>query len=145
MNFQTAVKVFDPCTDSWRSLGKRAPHWLDWRSPTALVNGIIHWLTQTHKHKQYHEIVAFDYATEVFHEVPYPSCSSFRRNMYSLVELGGRLCAVVDAYCNGKIDLWAMKEYNVALSWSKDYIVGEHIHGNKRDFARIWETTICLL
>ncbi|KAK9091937.1 hypothetical protein Syun_026848 [Stephania yunnanensis] len=113
-------------TDSWRSLGKKPRHWLDWNSPTASVNGYLHWLTKAHKYKQSHDIVAFDFATEEFHEVPYPSCPSFKRNMYSLVELGGRLCAVVRVSYNGKVEVWVMKEYNMASSWSKDYILGEH-------------------
>ncbi|KAK9084688.1 hypothetical protein Sjap_025099 [Stephania japonica] len=113
-------------TDSWRNLGTKPPRWLDWSSPTALVNGFLHWPTKAHKYKQSHDIVAFDFATEEFHEVPYPSCPSFSRNMYSLVELGGRLCAVDHSYCNGKVEVWVMKEYNVASSWSKDYIVGAH-------------------
>ncbi|KAK9084689.1 hypothetical protein Sjap_025100 [Stephania japonica] len=121
------TSIYTLGTDSWRSLVQKPPYWLDWRLPTASVNGFLHWQTKAHKYKQYREIVAFDFATEEFHEVPYPRCRSFRRNMYSLVELGGHLCAVVRVSYNGKVDVWVMKEYNVVSSWSKDYIVGEHV------------------
>ncbi|KAK9089807.1 hypothetical protein Scep_028889 [Stephania cephalantha] len=141
--------------DSWRSQGKSA-YWLDGQSPTALVNGSLHWLTQLHKYTQSQEIVSFDFETEKFDIVGGPSCDCLKKKRYSLVELGGCLGAVVWVHF-GQLEVWVMKKYNMRESWSKDFaIIAYSLDGfnpvneltEEMQNTRVWNRTgrvVCLL
>ncbi|KAL8051588.1 hypothetical protein ABFX02_06G157400 [Erythranthe guttata] len=65
-------------------------------------------------------IAAFDLAREVFDEIPLPSGISLKRIIWrcKLVVFEGCLC-LVESKCNSENDLWTMKEYWVAESWTK--------------------------
>ncbi|KAL3626505.1 hypothetical protein CASFOL_030054 [Castilleja foliolosa] len=80
----------------------------------ASFNGAIHWLAGGYK--LVGEIHALDVANEVCFEIPVPS--DIRASSVLRV-LGGCLC-IIDDQSNGEwTDVWIMKEYGMADSWTK--------------------------
>lgn len=90
----------------------------------AFVNGVLHWLASSRERGYRSVIAAFDFAREVFDEMPAPSDADLEKFVfYKLVVLGGCLC-LVDVG-RTRTDVWMMKEYGVEESWTKFSIEGE--------------------
>ncbi|PIA28136.1 hypothetical protein AQUCO_07200047v1 [Aquilegia coerulea] len=106
------VSVYTLGTTSWRTLeGVSYDINYHLRSPGALVNGALHWLTHSSK-----VIVSFDIKDEAFREIVQPDGIS--KNV-TIGELGRLLC-LFDCLVPGReFEIWVMKEYGVVNSWTK--------------------------
>lgn len=123
LNYQYVTKenfvdVYSLKTGSWKRLQK-SPYYHAGprRAPGAFVGGCLHWLARrTTDHTS--AIVAFDLVEEKFQEVPPPPSLllAYLVVYYELAVLGGYLCMYY-ADVNGEV--WVMKEYGVAESWTK--------------------------
>ncbi|KAL8051773.1 hypothetical protein ABFX02_06G170600 [Erythranthe guttata] len=102
----------------------------------AFLNGAIHWLATKPVELDY-RITAFDFAREVFDEIPLPIRIDEDGIVlrYKLVVFDGCLC-LVKYKMNSGTDVWIMKEYGMAESWTKYDFRGElkpfcYIHGGE--------------
>ncbi|KAK6803524.1 hypothetical protein RDI58_001308 [Solanum bulbocastanum] len=81
------------------------------------LNRALHWYTSPSA------IVAFDLSDEKFFEVPMPTNTTLddddSMNFYHFMALGGCLCMLVCRTNENEFDVWMMKEYGVAESWTK--------------------------
>ncbi|PRQ33581.1 putative F-box domain, galactose oxidase/kelch, beta-propeller, F-box associated interaction [Rosa chinensis] len=80
----------------------------------ALVNEALHWLS-------YRDVViiAFDLAKEELRTMPLPEHNNVENFGY-LGAFGSCLCVYDEAYIkSGSVDLWVMRDYGVADSWTK--------------------------
>ncbi|XP_059441694.1 F-box protein CPR1-like [Corylus avellana] len=99
------------------------------------LNGALHWLVTplTEGARLSPTIVAFDLANEKFRVFPQPvPLESLDRNVNMALEvLGGRMLLCVCVCENASVgfnDVWVMKEYGVASSWTWLYtIVGDEL------------------
>ncbi|PHT64805.1 hypothetical protein T459_29230 [Capsicum annuum] len=114
----------------WRNLGQVPyPVWQDFGQ--VCVNGALHWMDPVDKDNIY----SFDIETEKLKSVPGPpglvfpfkylaqaesQRSTCAPSCVTLVELGNCLCLTDDSgSIYGHIDIWWMKEYGIAESWTK--------------------------
>ncbi|XP_044503936.1 F-box protein At3g07870-like [Mangifera indica] len=117
---ESQVQIFTLGSLAWRSLGE-IPYLLSETSPQVLVSGRLHWHAWPDS-----SIISFDLADEQFRVVPKPGCGGLDRCTFSLVALGGCLCAAVSHnYCPSEI--WVMRDYDVKESWTMDFRVGFHV------------------
>ncbi|KAL3626504.1 hypothetical protein CASFOL_030053 [Castilleja foliolosa] len=130
------VEVYSMKTGVWKRL-RSPPNYSGYAYPYipfgALVNGAIHWLAiRTRESGVVFVITAFDLVNETFFEIPPPvgvDVEVFSPDR--LVVLGGCLY-LVDTRSNVEwADLWVMKEYGVAESWTKFRVYG---YGNSALF-----------
>ncbi|XP_047261800.1 F-box protein At3g07870-like [Capsicum annuum] len=116
--------------EKWRNLGQvPCPVWHDFGQ--VCVNGALHWMDPVDKDSIY----SFDIETEKLKSVPGPpglvfpfklltqaesQRSTCAPSCLTLVELGNCLCLTDDSgSIYGHIDIWWMKEYGIAESWTK--------------------------
>ncbi|KAK4715742.1 hypothetical protein R3W88_014080 [Solanum pinnatisectum] len=104
---------------NWRNVGK-APKPLQGKLSDANVNGTIHWLGGKNLQKSA-SIYSFNIATEEMKSLPAPSGLDTPSLCLMLAELGNCLC-LSDNSSFYYIDIWWMKEYGIAESWTKDRI-----------------------
>ncbi|CAH9071855.1 unnamed protein product [Cuscuta europaea] len=114
---ETEVMLYSLSSDSWRRIG-------DFKGGVLLndagkyVKGKIHWAARSSSSlTSSWEIVYLDLSKEVYGKVSHPD---YGEGSYDLT-LGvvcGDLC-VLCQYENAHMDLWVMKEYGVAESWTK--------------------------
>ncbi|KAH0696904.1 hypothetical protein KY290_014326 [Solanum tuberosum] len=88
----------------------------------ANVNGVVHWMTS----EKNDSIYSFNSWTEEVKSMLAPRGLTTSSYGLTLVELENCLC-LCDTYHSEYIDIWWMKEYGIAESWTKD---------------RIWKDTI---
>ncbi|PRQ33615.1 putative F-box domain, galactose oxidase/kelch, beta-propeller, F-box associated interaction [Rosa chinensis] len=85
-----------------------------------LFNEALHWRIYLHG-----DIVAFDLAKEQFRTMSLPASLNYHHggvHISSLGSVGGCLCVIIQKNANDScIDLWVMREYEVADSWTKLY------------------------
>ncbi|XP_059654427.1 F-box protein At3g07870-like [Cornus florida] len=115
------VEVFSLASGVWRNLGDSPLAPLSFFPSESEVgvtlNGAIHWAVN-----RCQLIFSFNVEDEQFGSIPLPpGLESFAR----LGVLGNCLCVV--ATREHQIDLWSMKHYGVATSWSKDCILNTTI------------------
>ncbi|XP_059650389.1 F-box/kelch-repeat protein At3g06240-like [Cornus florida] len=124
----TCVIVYSMKTGSWRSI-QDVPYecslvedFLAETSWLVLANGSLHWLT-FRSSDGVSVIAAFDVADENFHDVPTPrSLENYVLGLCELGVFGGCLCLLIQFVSTGnsnQTDVWVMKEYGVAESWTK--------------------------
>ena len=85
------------------------------------LNGYIHWLVVDPKAPS--KISFFDLETERFSTFSHPPLTK-GGYVGSLSVLEGRLC-LCDNSSEGKIVIWVMREYGVAKSWTKEYVINK--------------------
>ncbi|XP_062015150.1 F-box protein CPR1-like [Rosa rugosa] len=79
-----------------------------------LVNEALHWLSYRDR-----VIIAFDLAKEELRTMPLPEHNNVENFGY-LGAFGSCLCVYDEAYIkSGSVDLWVMRDYGVADSWTK--------------------------
>ncbi|PIN18018.1 hypothetical protein CDL12_09316 [Handroanthus impetiginosus] len=94
-------------------------------SSGAFVNGAVHWLASGRESGYRSVIVAFNFANEVFDEIPAPNDALVGEFVFDnkLGVLGGRLCMI---HTQSQV-VWIMEEYGVQDSWTKfsidDYVL----------------------
>ncbi|OMP04970.1 hypothetical protein COLO4_09166 [Corchorus olitorius] len=129
------VLIYSLNTNCWRSITHIAPKYiLRLKYPrtygNCFVNGAVHMLAAE---KDINLILAFDVSEEVFsREIPLPECLSngpIKLESTHLLKYGQSIAAMTwdwdwdrrDHYNKPvkQIHLWVMKEYGVAMSWTK--------------------------
>ncbi|KZV24388.1 F-box/kelch-repeat protein [Dorcoceras hygrometricum] len=122
----TFVDVYSVRSGVWKRLDSSPyDHAVPDLASGAFVNGAIHWLASSKERGLRSVIAAFDLVREVFDEIPAPSSVDVERFVFhKLVVLGGCLC-MVDSIGSDGIDVWIMKEYGLADSWTKFSINGD--------------------
>jgi F-box interacting protein len=91
------------------------------REPQAFVNGAFHWLAfrMTDDQKYYPFVLVFDLGDEVFREILLPELpgheSLLKKEGASLLVYGNSIAL----FEKGSQNIWVMKEYGVASSWTK--------------------------
>ncbi|KAM5584101.1 F-box protein CPR1 [Rosa sericea] len=112
------AKVFSSRANSWKTI--ELPYY-----PIVyqgnLFNEAIHWRTYNDD-----SIVAFDLAKEEFRRISLPTSRNYHHhgadNIISLGSVGGCLCVIIQKNATDScIDLWVMRDYGVADSWTKLY------------------------
>nr|XP_016474316.1 PREDICTED: F-box protein At3g07870-like [Nicotiana tabacum] len=89
------------------------------------VNGSLHWMdSENHKKSASACIYSFNIGTEEVKSVPPPPGLEAPSSCLRLVELGNCLCLCLsDNSYSQHVDIWWMKEYGIAESWTKDRIL----------------------
>ncbi|XP_050379567.1 F-box protein CPR1-like [Argentina anserina] len=106
------------------------------------VNEALHWFDEHNP-----GVVAFDLATEGFRTMPLPHAFKVKNRIRLAASVGRCLCALdyvrVKFHEYGSIDLWVMRDYGVADSWTKlfncefnDWCIIESGH------ISVWDTSI---
>ncbi|KAK4732760.1 hypothetical protein R3W88_025748 [Solanum pinnatisectum] len=111
------VSVYSLRSNSWKRI-EEYPSIVFWDYSGKFVNGKLHWSAEdrvSHSESTFF-ISSFDLANETFGNValPGPDGEFFDREVGCS---GGNLCLF--CYFENKTDVWVMKEYDVAESWTK--------------------------
>ncbi|XP_016451544.2 F-box protein At3g07870-like [Nicotiana tabacum] len=110
--------------EKWRNVGK-APYPL-WGSLSKVnVNGALHWLDDEDTEKGA-RICSFNITTEEVKPVSAPPGLKTLSLLLMLAELRNCLC-LSDYSDEQHVDIWWMREYGVAESWTKDRILMDSI------------------
>ncbi|XP_059315543.1 F-box protein At3g07870-like [Lycium ferocissimum] len=103
--------------ENWRNVGQvPCPVWYHFGK--VYVNGALHWLAD----EKNESIYSFDIGTEKLKSLPPPPCLKTQWWL-TLAELGNCLFLTdsnIDRQC---VDIWWMKQYGIAESWTKDCIL----------------------
>ncbi|OMO72663.1 hypothetical protein CCACVL1_17672 [Corchorus capsularis] len=118
------AEIYSLNANCWTSITHIAPKYgLVLRTPktygNCFVNGAIHMLVGD---KDRNLILAFDVSEEVFREIPLPECLSnyyLRLKCTELLTYGQSIAATTWDWDCRENHLWVMKEYGVAMSWTK--------------------------
>ncbi|PIN18019.1 hypothetical protein CDL12_09317 [Handroanthus impetiginosus] len=129
------VDVYSVKKRVWKRVeSSRYDHAVPELSSGAFVNGAIHWLASGRESGHPSVIVAFNFANEVFDEIPAPNDADVGKFVFNkLGVLGGRLC-MIDARSQ---DVWIMEEYGVKDSWTKFSIEVDYDLGISKPFCFI--------
>ncbi|XP_050245781.1 F-box/kelch-repeat protein At3g23880-like isoform X3 [Quercus robur] len=117
------VEVYSLSTGEWRMLSASASlppvcakisH-----RPPAFANGALHWIAVTNDKKRF--VLVFDLGDEVFRQILLPELPSYTgKMMWTRVSVYGNSIAGFQRRVEtGQINIWVMKEYGVASSWTK--------------------------
>ncbi|XP_050369189.1 F-box protein CPR1-like [Argentina anserina] len=107
-------EIFSMRADSWKRI-QDPPFSIVFDSVhPALLNEALHWISMG-------DIVAFDLAKEEFRVMPCPVVDDGRPQPPLVASFRGCLCVlfVPGDTDVGSLDLWIMREYGVAESWTK--------------------------
>lgn len=103
--------------EKWRNVGQ-APCSVSNDLGNVNVSGALHWMD----HGETISIYSFDIGTEKLKSLPPPSPGLGNQSFcLTLAELGNCLY-LIDYIHRGRVDIWWMKEYGIAESWTKDSI-----------------------
>ncbi|KAI9109321.1 hypothetical protein K1719_019665 [Acacia pycnantha] len=138
------VEVYSLVSRSWRSITVRVPqfrlrgyNWL--RTP--FVNGAVHWIVSRRRSDGLDDtfILSFDVTEEKFRELTLPRQSEWIPSRLLVVE-GGHLLAIVNQrYKNQQLvcNIWVMKEYGIAESWTKLFEFDQSHYGGITDILAL--------
>ncbi|KAI8553638.1 hypothetical protein RHMOL_Rhmol05G0031700 [Rhododendron molle] len=126
-----SVEIYTLKTDRWRYISEKAlPVMITERYRQAYVNGAAHWMA-FHQgtlltHFRY-SILSFNTSDEIFSEILVPDSITYEG---SLVVLEESLCLFQQCVDDNDrhYSVWIMKEYGVATSWAKLFII-DHFKG----------------
>ncbi|KAK2978319.1 hypothetical protein RJ640_017170 [Escallonia rubra] len=123
---ETELHVCTLGTNEWRNLGEvplpksSVKFHIDVNSNT----GALHWIYRNGS--SYASLNAFELGEERNRQIPLPPCLARSTAPMDLVVLGNCLCIYNTNY--GKnADIWSMKDYGVAESWTKDHILSVNL------------------
>ncbi|XP_042033892.1 F-box protein CPR1-like [Salvia splendens] len=113
-------EVYTLGTRTWRSIvpGDK----LMYDSYGVFLHGNLHWLVVDPQAPS--RISCFDLETERFSTFSHPPLLTKGGSVGSLSVLEGRLC-LCDNSSEGKIIIWVLREYGVAKSWTKEYVINK--------------------
>ncbi|KAK9987371.1 hypothetical protein SO802_032322 [Lithocarpus litseifolius] len=117
------VDVYSLSTGEWRMLSASASLpptcGILQREPPAFANGALHWIAFSNDYKQF--VLVFDLGDEVFRQILLPELASNTvRMMWTRVSVyGNSIAGFQRRVGSGPINIWVMKEYGVASSWTK--------------------------
>ncbi|KAF9601404.1 hypothetical protein IFM89_019677 [Coptis chinensis] len=141
--FDSVVYVHTLGSNVWRRKVGIAPNVLLKTldiSPSAVVNGSLHWLAidQWTKNNGRPVIVSFDLDREGFGFVPTPESKKLLEFPYKGYNLGvfEEYLSVMQcfSYPADKIDIWVMKKYNVEGSWVKQFSFKQSLASRSSSF-----------
>ena len=120
------VEVYSLSTGEWRMVTALPPICtLLGRERVGFVNGALHWLAfrrNDDDHNFHHFVLVFDLGDEVFREIMLPELPGYETTYKlegSVSVYGNCLALFQKEYNNGQQNIWVMKEYGVASSWTK--------------------------
>ncbi|KAK3029034.1 hypothetical protein RJ639_040086 [Escallonia herrerae] len=119
---KTELHVCTLGTNEWRNLGEAPPprfsvkFHIDVNSNT----GALHWI---YRNGSSNALNAFELAEERNRQIPLPPCLARSTAHIELGVLGNCLCIYDNRTYDCYVDVWTMKNYGVAESWSKDHIL----------------------
>ncbi|XP_050370887.1 F-box/kelch-repeat protein At3g23880-like [Argentina anserina] len=130
---RTFVEVYSLAASSWSSSRLIDPQCglSGIRSPSAFVNGALHWDAHgLRSSTRRYFILAFDVGSELFQEIMMPKCLDWDSlclggmTLRSSVSGDGNSLALFvrcssDSNADSLLDVWVMKEYCVEESWTK--------------------------
>ncbi|KAH0643421.1 hypothetical protein KY289_034395 [Solanum tuberosum] len=121
------LKVYNLGVDEkWRYVGE-APQPLSVSFSKANVNGVVHWMNS----EKNDSIYSFNSWTEELKSLLAPRGLEIPSYNLTLVELGNCLCLCSPNHSE-YVDIWWMKEYGIAESWTKTRILKDTIQSNIR-------------
>ncbi|OMO85418.1 hypothetical protein COLO4_21634 [Corchorus olitorius] len=127
--------VYDYKLNNWKR--RREFHYgVKYDDSAVMVNGIPHWCVYRQRiqpleeaadgegYVSYDLIVYVDLKTEEVKEVELPLWAATGEKRFNLGVLGGCLCMSLDPRGSStSIEVWAMKEYGIAESWTKLFAI----------------------
>ena len=114
------IEMYTLSSDSWRriEISVTADVWFnkDLLSPIPLVNGALHWITETN-------IVAFDDKSQKFRKLALPDVSIYGQQLQRtcIASLRGKLAFIGQS--SFQYSIWVMTDYGVVESWNKLFVV----------------------
>jgi F-box interacting protein len=120
-----AVEVFTLSSGEWRMVTAALPpiFIVNRFEAQVFVNGAIHWLAFRRTGggvKLDHFVLVFDLGDEVFREILLPKLPNPGECVYNLCAVYGNSIALFQTmFISHRLDIWVMKEYGVASSWTK--------------------------
>lgn len=116
------LKIYSLRVHSWKRVEKEWPYKLITSSSTASLNGAFHWLVTPLGGSMEETLLAFDLATEKFRSCRIPFQQVHGVSMLVLEVLKGCICVCVNVF-DTLVDVWVMKEYGAASSWTRLYTI----------------------
>ncbi|KAK9945748.1 hypothetical protein M0R45_011247 [Rubus argutus] len=114
------VKLYSLRGNSWKRIQSLPCTGISYYSHAVPLNGALHWLVNHRSHSNEERVLTLDLATETFKEFPTPfaeiDCG------IGLEVLGSNLCICVNHF-GTQNDVWLMKKYGVADSWTPLYTI----------------------
>ncbi|KAL4599542.1 hypothetical protein ACB092_11G133900 [Castanea dentata] len=120
------IEMYTLSSDSWRrvEISVTTDVWFskDLLSPSPLVSGALHWITET-------SIVAFDVNSEKFRRLALPDVSIYGQQLQRtcIASLRGKLAFIAKLAFIGQSSfqyfIWVMTDYGVVESWNKLFVV----------------------
>ena len=129
------VEVYTLSTGEWRTVTPvLSPICILHECETpAFVNGALHWIGfRRNEYDDYqlrYFVLVFNLGDEVFHEISLPELPEYNPNQDSseLSVVNRNSIALFHENCfRGFLDIWVMREYGVASSWTKVFTFTEH-------------------
>ncbi|XP_027114843.1 F-box/kelch-repeat protein At3g06240-like [Coffea eugenioides] len=125
-NVAPEVEVYSLNADNWRRIKANVECIVNYRSVSC--NGSIHWLARKKNGRIFDAIMSFDIAHELFCETDLPvQCHSLKDG--TLLVFKGLLAIFKDGISIREYEgykcyeLWVMREYKVAKSWTKLFVL----------------------
>ncbi|KAK9266727.1 hypothetical protein L1049_025360 [Liquidambar formosana] len=128
ITYPPRVDIYSLRTNSWEEVQNVIPCQPWDRTKYSTLNGVVHWVAVSGtEENQYEFILSFDMANKIFGEIKLPEYDGSDGILLdkSAMALMGSLPLFVsleDRQRRGVwIDIWVMKKYGAAESWSKQY------------------------
>ncbi|KAI9109314.1 hypothetical protein K1719_019658 [Acacia pycnantha] len=150
------VEVYSLVSRSWRSITVRVPQFrlrsYNWLR-TSFVNGAVHWVVIRRRSDglDYTFILSFDVTEETFRELTLPRRqlgeSEWIHSILLVVEGGHSLAVVNRRYRNQQLvyNIWVMKEYGIAESWTKLFEFDQSHYGGISDILALARSGIVVM
>jgi F-box interacting protein len=122
------VEVYSLATGEWRMVTAALPPICTLtvisHEQQSFVNGALHWLAfrWTDDNKYHYVVLVFDLGDEVFREILLPEIcyeNGYKLRQASLSVYGNSIALFEKKFYNVGYNIWVMKEYGVASSWTK--------------------------
>ncbi|KAI9109325.1 hypothetical protein K1719_019669 [Acacia pycnantha] len=141
------VEVYSLVSRSWRSITVRVPQFFLRsynRLRTSFVNGAVHWVVSRRRSDGLDDtfILSFDVTEETFQELTLPRQpgeSEWIHSILLVVEGGHSLAIMNHRYANQQLffNIWVMKEYGIAESWTELFKFDHSHYGGISDILSL--------
>ncbi|KAK4576647.1 hypothetical protein RGQ29_027267 [Quercus rubra] len=123
------VEVYSLATAEWKTLTTALPPTGTecYGNPHASVNGALHWVAsrRTKDNMLIKFVMVLDLGDEVFSEIAMPKFAENERNLPSTISAYGNSLALYQEVSMNYLNIWLMKEYGNASSWTKVVILAD--------------------
>ncbi|KAF5202247.1 F-box protein [Thalictrum thalictroides] len=121
-HFKAEAEIFTLGSDSWRMI--EAFPYPSCFDQNLFLNGNLHWMTfENMELFSSQVIVSFNVGTEELDVMQPPPYAKQQRVMFKDLRVLGENLWFIDADFDFQIDVWVMKNYGVATSWVKEYVI----------------------